>query len=247
MNSDLRSLVLQLRTASDDADAAQAVDEIAAHGDPAAIPILTRQLHRTGIVAEALVEALSELGHAAAPALRRVAEHANDWDARRHALLLLARLGDAGAMKTLARDFRRAQTGPLATARWLIACGRAGILALADSPKVDLFEVQELAVHAAHAEVLLLGLVERPDGPLPLLALAALARIPSRRAARVFERILAHRSRSAQARRIALRGLELLRVRGAAVLMRRIACDERETRLLRGACIDALTTIARAA
>ena len=246
MSTDIRSLLHDLRAATCDFEVATILCEIAARIDRAGIPVLTRQLHRTGTVAEVLVEALACFGDDAVPALRRVAEHANDWDARRHALLVLARLGDVAAMRALARDYRRAGSGPLATARWLLACGRPGILVLADSPRDDLFEVQELARHRGQTEHLLLELVERRDAPLPLLALAALARMPSARAAPTFVRVLAHRSRGFRARKIALRGLELLGVRSAAPLMHRIACDDRERGTLRAACVDALRTLAAA-
>ena len=247
MNTELRSLFRAYRECVDDVDAVEVIREIAATADRAAIPFLTRQLHRTGGVAEALVEALLHFGHDAISALQRIVAVGLDWDARRHALLLLARFGDSDAMRALAKDFRRAQQGPLATARWLIGCGRPGILALANTPKVDVFEAQELAVNRAQTEKLLLDLLGRWESPLPVLALAALARMPSARAAPAFERVLRERSRSKEARRIAIRGLELLRCREAVPVLHRVATDGREPELLRGACVDALSTLAAAA
>jgi hypothetical protein len=246
MNPELRSLFHDFRGCEDDVDAAEVIRAITATADRAAIPFLCRQLHRTGALAEALVEALLHFGHDAIRSLERVAEHALDWDARRHALLVLARFGRVDAMRALAKDFRRAQQGPLATARWLIECGRPGILVLAKTSRVDLFEVQELAESRGQTERLLLDLVEERNAPMPTLALAALARMPSERAIPAFARVLRSKVRSKEARRIAIRGLESLHCREAAPVFHRIATDVREPLLLRGACVDALLTLAAA-
>jgi hypothetical protein len=247
MDPELRSLFHDYRGCQDDIDAVEIVRAIAATADPSAIPFLTRQLHHTGALAEALVEALLHFGRDAIRSLDRVVEHGLDWDARRHALLILARLGRVDAMRALAKDFRRAQQGPLATARWLIGCGRPGILALAKSSRVDLFEVQELAACRSQTEHLLLDLVAERHAPMPTLALAALARMPSERAIPAFERVLRSRARGKEARRIAIRGLESLCCREAAPVFHRIATDVREPLILRGACVDALLTLAAAA
>jgi hypothetical protein len=246
MNPELRSLFHDYRGCHDDVDAAEVIRAVAATADREAIPFLCRQLHRTGALAEALVEALLHFGHDAIRSLERVVEHGLDWDARRHALLVLARFGRVDAMRALAKDFRRAQQGPLATARWLIGCGRPGIIALAKTTRVDVFEVQELAANRGQTEHLLLDLVGENHSPLPTLALAALARMASERAVPAFERVLRSKVRSKEARRIAIRGLEALHCREAARVFHRIATDEREPPLLRGACIDALLTLAAA-
>jgi hypothetical protein len=67
----------------------------------------------------------------------------------------------------------------------LAAFGDGGaVQALADTPRVDIFEVQELAVNRGQTEALLLDLVGQCNSALPVQALAALARMPSPRARR---------------------------------------------------------------
>jgi HEAT repeat protein len=159
--------------------------------EPRAIPILASLLDSQGPIAEAAVQGLLTFGESVAPAMRRRLDH-EDSDVRRHARLVLARLGDEVACRELADGFLEYERGPLGTARWLVGCGRRGIEALARSSDPLMgAAVPELVRQRTVTEDILLELAQAADaGGIPYDALDALAQMPSERAAPTFARLL---------------------------------------------------------
>jgi len=81
-------------------DTVAAIREIAATGDPDAIPVLARWMRCPGIEGrEAALGLVRGFGQLAAEPMRRVVAKSMDEDQIRNAYLVLAALGDAYAMR----------------------------------------------------------------------------------------------------------------------------------------------------